>query len=215
MLLYSLRYVYFPPDVPRLRTAFWLINGIGKRQPVWPFDLYPTFTPATPSDVQVWEARWVTSGGREMRASPSAYYNVFGKSGLTWNVTSDAMLRKGDPEQDQARSLNLVRLLWQRELPDIQRNVAAVNVYRVEYRLQAPSDRFPAAFVAQSILYTFPLQEITGNSIPFSALKRNDPRVRPPVISNGDAVYPGNAPSEGKYPLWTSTIKRSYAMPVS
>jgi predicted DCC family thiol-disulfide oxidoreductase YuxK len=173
MLLYSLRYVYLSTNVPLLRTARWLVNGIGKRQPVWPFDLYPTFTSANPSDthIQVWEARWVTSEGREIRVSPNAYYGLFGNSGLTWNITSDEMLRGGDSEQNQARSLNLVRSLWKYELTDIQRNVTAVNIYRVEYRLQPPSDRFPAAVVAQSILYTFPLAKIMGNSIPFSAFK--------------------------------------------
>lgn len=163
MLPYRLGYLYFPPNVSRFRTAFWLVNGIGKRQPVWPFDLYPTFTPATSSPVQVWEARWVTSSGREIRVSPNAYYGVFGNSGLTWKITSDEMLRVGDSEQDQARSLNLIRSLWQRELPDIQRNVTAVNIYRVEYKLQPPSDQFPAALVAQSILYTFSLAKIMGN----------------------------------------------------
>jgi predicted DCC family thiol-disulfide oxidoreductase YuxK len=171
MLLYSLRYVYFPPNVPRLRTAFWLVNGIGKRQPVWPFDLYPTFTPAVPSTVQVWEARWVTPSGREMQISPSAYDHVFASSSLSLNITSYQMLEVRDPERDQARSLNLVRLLWQHESPNIQRNITAVNIYRVEYKLQSPRDRLPAALLTQSFLYAFPLQEITGNSTSFSVLQ--------------------------------------------
>ena len=43
---------------------------------------------------------------------------------------------------------------------EIQCAIKAVNIYRVEYRLQAPSDRLPAALVAQQILYTFPCSRI-------------------------------------------------------
>jgi hypothetical protein len=92
------------------------------------FDLGPTFTPATPSDVKVWEARWVTSSGQQMQISPTAYDNVFADSAVSWNITNGELLRTVAPEQDQARSLNLVRLLWQHELPDIQRNVTAVKI---------------------------------------------------------------------------------------
>jgi len=162
-LFYSLPDAYSPLNAPRLKTAHWLVNGIGKRMPVWPFDLYPTFTPASPKDVRIWEARWVTSSGSEMRVSPSAYYSAFGNTGLAMRITSFEMLREGDPEEDEARSLRLVRLLWQRELPDIRRNISAVNVYHARYYgRQPPSDRFRAALMAQSILYSFPIQKIMG-----------------------------------------------------
>ena len=162
MLLYSARYVHFSPNQRRFRPG-WFVNSIARRQPVWPFDLYPTFTPATASVVQVWEARWLTLTGPEIPVSPIAYHRVFSSSGLTWNIVSHEMLRQEDPERDQARSLNLIRLLWQREPPDTQRNITAVNIYLADYRLHAPSDGPPAALVSQKILYTFPLEVITGN----------------------------------------------------
>jgi predicted DCC family thiol-disulfide oxidoreductase YuxK len=158
MLLHT--YAFLPANVPHLGIARRLVNGVGKRQPVWPFDLYPTFTPPTGSVVEVWEARWVTSSGREILVSPIAYDHAFANSPLTLAITSDEMLRRTDPEQDQTRSLNLIRLLLRREPPEIQRNIRAVNIYRAEYKLQAPSDRFPAALVAQAILYTFPRSRI-------------------------------------------------------
>jgi len=160
MFLYRFGGVHSTTAVPRFRAAFQLIDSIGERQPVWPFDLYPTFNPPASSSVQVWEARWVTSSGREMRISPSAYDSVFANSSLTWKVTTDEMLRVGDPVRDEARSLNLARSLWHREPQDIRRKITAANIYRSEYRLQPPSDRFPAALVAQSLLYTFSLSRI-------------------------------------------------------
>jgi predicted DCC family thiol-disulfide oxidoreductase YuxK len=183
LLLYSLRDVYLPSNVPRLGAVRRLVNGFAKRRPVWPFDLYPTFTPATQSDLDIWEARWVTSNGREIRVSPTAYYSAFGNAGLAWNMTRWGIFRGGDPEESRARSLGLVRLLWQRELPSVQPNITGAKVYRVEYRLQPPAGRFPAALVAQRILYAFPLPSITGNSIRLSATvsqtaspPRNPPR---------------------------------------
>jgi predicted DCC family thiol-disulfide oxidoreductase YuxK len=167
MLLYNLRDVYLPASVPRLRRARWLVNGIGRRQPQWPFDLYPTYTPATAPDVHIWEARWVTSDGKEIEVSPSAYFTAFGNPGLTWNVLAD---RDWNPDSVEiyGRSLNLTRLLWKDELPDIRKTVTAVNVYRSEYRLEAPSDRFPAAVVKRSMLYTFPVTLLSDT--PASAL---------------------------------------------
>jgi hypothetical protein len=110
--------------------------------------------------VRIWEPRWVTSSGREMRVSPSAYYNVFGDSALTWNVVTE-MSAEGDPVQGRARSLNLARLLWRDELPDTHSTVTGVDIYLAEYRLQAPSDRFPPTPIAQTMLYTFPLAELS------------------------------------------------------
>jgi predicted DCC family thiol-disulfide oxidoreductase YuxK len=156
MLLYTLRDVYLPANAPRLRTARWLVNGIGKRQPEWPFDLYPTYTPAPAPDVRVWEARWVTSGGEEIQVSPSAYFKAFGNPGLSWSVVTGLYWDLNSDEVHE-RSLNLARLLWRDELPAIRNTVTAVDIYRAEYRLQAPSDRFPAEVTKRSMLYTFPL----------------------------------------------------------
>jgi hypothetical protein len=136
------------------------IDRLGKRKPVWPFDLYPTFTPPVPQTVEVWEARWVLPSGREVRVSPRAYNHVFGTCNVTWNITVYEMLRPASARQDQERSLHLAHLLWQREDPSIQRNVVAVNIYRSDYRLQAPASESPAELIAQSSLYTFPRSRI-------------------------------------------------------
>jgi len=156
MLLYNLRDVHLPANAPRLKTARWLVNGIKKRQPEWPFDLYPTFTPATPSDIQMWEARWVTSSGREMRISPTAYNRAFGSPSLTWNITT-GMLVDEDTAQGQTRSLDLVRLLWRNEIPDVRRSVTAVDIYRTEYTLHS-SDSAPAALLEGDLLHKFRLK---------------------------------------------------------
>jgi hypothetical protein len=102
----------------------------------------------------------VLPSGREVPVSPRAYNDVFGTWNVTWNVTTYEMLRTVSAERDQERSLNLAHLLWQRENPSIQRNVTAVNIYRSDYRLQAPAPQFPAELVAQSRLYAFPLSRI-------------------------------------------------------
>jgi hypothetical protein len=159
MFSYNLEYAFLT-KLPHHRILLRLVDSLGERKPVWPFDLYPTFTPAVPPTVQVWEARWVLPNGREMRVSPRAYNNVFGTWNVTWDVTTYEMLRTASAEQDQERSLNLAHLLWQREDPSIQRNVMAVNIYRSDYRLQAPAPQFPAELVAQTCLYAFPVSRI-------------------------------------------------------
>ena len=146
--------------LPHHRILLRLIDGLAERKPVWPFDLYPTFTPAVPRTVEVWEARWVLSSGSEVRVSPRAYNNVFGTWNVTWNVTTDEMLRRASARQDQERSLSLAHLLWQREDPSIQRTVMAVNIYRAAYNLQAPAPQFPAELVSQTCLYAFPRSQI-------------------------------------------------------
>jgi predicted DCC family thiol-disulfide oxidoreductase YuxK len=195
MLLYGFRHIYLPPDAPKLRTIRWLVNGIGRRQPVWPFDLYPTFTPATQPNLQIWEARWVTSNGSEIRVSPTAYNNVFGNPGLAWSITTGALLRSATPEQGQLRSLNLVRLLWQGELPNVQPDITGVNIYRAEYKLRSPADQFPAALVGQRILYTFPLSRIVGNSVP-------SPDTLPITIFSDAAPTPAPDFAIGVQPGW-------------
>jgi predicted DCC family thiol-disulfide oxidoreductase YuxK len=162
MLLYSLQDVYLPAQVPSLKTARRLVNGLGKRGPVWPFDLYPTFAPITPSNIAVWEARWVTSSGGEIRVSPSAYDQAFGNSALVWNITT-GMAGERDPARSQARSLDLVRLLWRAETPEIRQSATAVNIYRAEYRLQADENARP---LRESLLHSFPLGLIAGAGSP-------------------------------------------------
>jgi hypothetical protein len=175
MLLYNLRDIYLPANVPRVRTARWLVNGIEKRQPEWPFDLYPTFTPVAPSAINIWEARWVTSSGREMRISPTAYDHAFGNPSLAETITT-RMLAEEDSERGQAGSLDLVRLLWRSEIPDIRQSVTAVIIYRTEYTLHS-SDNAPAALVRESLLHTFPLKLFSEErTSPFASTNRNWPR---------------------------------------
>jgi predicted DCC family thiol-disulfide oxidoreductase YuxK len=177
MLLYNLRDVYLPASVPRLRTARWLVNGIGKREPRWPFDLYPSYTPATASEVKILEARWVTSDGQEVQISPSAYFKASGNPTQTFNVLT-GLYWNGNSVEVHQRSLDLARLLWSDEVPEIRNTVAAVDIYRAEYRLEAPSDRFPAAFVKRTILYTFPatlLSETPASALPGGVGLSGDP----------------------------------------
>ena len=91
-----------------------------------------------------------------MRISPTAYDHAFGNPSLAGNITT-RMLTEEDSERCQADSLNLVRLLWRDEIPDIRRSVTAVNIYRTEYALHS-SDNAPAAPVKESLLHTFPLR---------------------------------------------------------
>jgi len=146
--------------LPHHRIVLGLIERLGERKPVWPFDLYPTFTPAVPPMVQVWEARWVLPSGREVRVSPRAYNNLFGSWNVTWNVTTLEMLRPARADQDEERSLKLAHLLWEHEEPSVKRRAMAVNIYRSDYKLQAPAGQFPAELAAQNRLYAFPLSPI-------------------------------------------------------
>jgi hypothetical protein len=157
MLLYNLQDTYLPSNAPHLQSVRWLVNGIGKRRPQWPFDLYPTYTPATPSGVHVWEAYWVTSDGKEVRVSPNAYFKLSGNSGLTWSIVTD-LYWNGNAAEVRERSLDLTRLLWRNESSNIRNTVTAVSVYFSDYRLEAPTplDRYPALLVGRKLLYTFP-----------------------------------------------------------
>jgi predicted DCC family thiol-disulfide oxidoreductase YuxK len=155
MLLYRLRPVHSPPETRWLKTVWWRVDGIGKRGPFWPFDLYPTFTPATPPDIKIWEARWVTSNGREIRVSPTSYDHAFGNAPLTMTITT-GMLAEQESERGQARSLHLVRLLWRNEVPEIRRSATAVNIYSAEYKIRPPNNA-PFVPLRESLLHTFPL----------------------------------------------------------
>ena len=159
MFCYNLEYASLT-KLPHHRILVRVVKGLGDAKPVWPFDLYPTFTPAVSPTLWVWEARWVLPSGHEVQVSPRAYNNLFGTWNATWSVTTYDILRKGSYEQDEERSLNLAHLLWQQEDPSIQRNVMAVNIYRSEYRLRAPAPQSPGELVAQIRLYAFPKSRI-------------------------------------------------------
>jgi predicted DCC family thiol-disulfide oxidoreductase YuxK len=161
MLLYSLREVYLPTTARWLAPARWLVDGIGWRAPTWPFDLYPTFTPVTPSEVDVWEGRWVTSQGSELKISPSAYDGVYQSSNLTWNVLTSAA-HDPNPAHSQTRSLDLVRALWRAEAENVRESVTAVNIYSARYRLK-PSDDAPGVLLKETLIDTFPVETISEN----------------------------------------------------
>jgi predicted DCC family thiol-disulfide oxidoreductase YuxK len=159
MFLYSLREVYLPPTARFLAPVRWLVNGIGWRAPTWPFDLYPTFTPVTPPEVDIWEARWVTADKHELRVSPQAYSDLYENSNLTWNVLTNAG-HDPNPERHQKRSLDLVRALWRTESQDVRESVVAVKIYRARYRLE-PSEHGPGTLLRESLIQTFPVEVVS------------------------------------------------------
>jgi predicted DCC family thiol-disulfide oxidoreductase YuxK len=161
MLIYSLRDVYLPPTARWLAPARWLVNGIGWRAPTWPFDLYPTFTPLTPPEFEIWEARWVTGHGRELRISARAYDGLYANSNLTWNVLTGAA-HDPNPQRSRTRSLDLVRALWRIESPDVRESATAVRIYRARYRLK-PSEHGPGTLLQETLIYTFPVKVVLEN----------------------------------------------------
>jgi predicted DCC family thiol-disulfide oxidoreductase YuxK len=129
------------------RPARKLVVDVGQARPVWPFTYYPTFSYATGSDAVVWEARWILDG-REVRVSPQAYDNAFHNSGAVWSIVSDSRT------EDQAHSIDLVRTLWNKELPNIRQSVTGVRIYQATYHL-GPASQAPGAIVSERLLYTF------------------------------------------------------------
>jgi len=67
------------------------------------------------------------------------------------------MLVDEDTAQGQTRSLDLVRLLWRNEIPDVRRSATAVDIYRTEYALHS-SDSAPAALLEGDLLHKFRLK---------------------------------------------------------
>jgi hypothetical protein len=183
MLLYSLRSAYAPKVA--IRSVWWLVDGIGKRGPYWPFDLYPTFTPAARPDIEIWEARWVTSSGLEMRITPAAYDRAFGDAPLTMMITT-GMLEEQESERGRARSLDLVRLLWRDENPDVRRLIAAVNIYSAEYALQS-SHGGPPVLLREKLLHTFSLELFAKEGIGLRPenLARAEPRCGANPLAHG------------------------------
>jgi hypothetical protein len=156
MLLYSWRALY------AARSASWfarsramVVDGVAWRKPEWPFDLYPTFAGAAPSQVELWEARWVTSDGREVRVSPGAYWATFGNPGMTWEM---AVRTRPDSNAaaSRAHSLNLVRALWRSETLDVRTRVSDVRVYVARYRLQ-PTVHSIGILGSETLIETFPV----------------------------------------------------------
>jgi predicted DCC family thiol-disulfide oxidoreductase YuxK len=129
------------------RPARKLVVDVGEARPEWPFTYYPTFSFATGSDAVLWEARWILDG-REVRVSPQAYDNAFHNSGTAWNIVSDTQI------DDQARSIDLVRTLWNKELPSVRQSATGVRIYQATYRL-GPASQAPGTLMSAKLLYTF------------------------------------------------------------
>ncbi|MGB7266521.1 MAG: DCC1-like thiol-disulfide oxidoreductase family protein [Terracidiphilus sp.] len=147
-------YTELPGKVAKLPAfARKTIVHVGRAQPVWPFNYYPTFSYGTGGEADLWEARWIVDG-REVRVSSQAYENAFHNSGTVWNIATDPQNKA--PE----RSLELVRTLWRTESPDIKQSVSGVKIYWTSYRL-GPASQAPGALESASLLFTFPKEDFS------------------------------------------------------
>lgn len=142
----------FTARLPSLANR--LVVGVGRRKPVWPFDMYPTFASPTPGEAVIWEPHWVTSSGHEERISPKVYDAAFGSSGLMWTIVSDTH------DEARTRSLDLVRVLWLSESASIKQRVTAVKIYRSRYRLEPPEQGF-GKLINADLLDSFPVDEVS------------------------------------------------------
>jgi len=134
-----------------------LVVHIGKSNPEWPFAHYPTFTAPTPREYEVWRACWVENG-HDVYIGPPVYYKAFGNTGMTWSMLTDMH------NDDQARSLDLVRALWRAESPSVKQSVEGVRIYRAMYRLKSPGPEGLEPFKA-TLLYTFPVQSVSQGDL--------------------------------------------------
>jgi len=126
------------------------------REPVWPFDLYPTFSDTPGEFTDVWEARVALPDGREVGISRSAYAAAFGHTTKCLEITHGIM-RERDPARQRSRSLDLVRTLWRHEPPEVRQAATGVKIYHATYRIN-PTDR---AVVVQNLIHTFPVDLIS------------------------------------------------------
>lgn len=100
----------------------------------WPFDRYPAFTRARPSETTVWEARAVLESGAELRVAPRAWASAFGSPARCMRITA-AILAVGESEHRRARSREVALVLWRNEAPELR--AVAVAVYEARYALAA------------------------------------------------------------------------------
>jgi len=149
---------------PRVLSEKWLapvarvFNGVARRRPNWPFDLYPTFAGVTPGEVFTAESRWALADGSEKVASPDAYWRTFANPGLTWNITSQ-LANELPGEQKRAKALDLVKALWLAEDPEKGKSVVAVRVFEVRYKLQSAPGPL-AALLEETLIFSFPVSEL-------------------------------------------------------
>jgi len=149
---------------PRMRSEKWfaplarVIDGVARRRPNWPFDLYPTFAGVTSGEVFTVESRWALADGSEKVASPYAYWRAFANPGLTWNINTQ-LAAESSGEQKRAKALDLVKALWRAEDPDMEESVVAARVFEVRYKLQsAPAPL--AALLNETLVFSFPVDEL-------------------------------------------------------
>ena len=122
----------------------------------WPFDVYPTFSRPSASQVEIWEARAVLSTGREIAIAPSAYEAVFGHSAKSW-VAVQTTLAEHNPERQRARSLDVIRSVWPFEPAEVRETAVAVNVYTSKY-----TTRPPGKVIEEKLIETFPVEVVVA-----------------------------------------------------
>jgi predicted DCC family thiol-disulfide oxidoreductase YuxK len=160
LLLYPFRQSHRLTSVRLLAPAIQLVDEIGQHRLSWPFDLYPTFAGLTDGKIEVFEARWILADGGEQQVTPTAYWRAFGNSGLTWVITSHLPY---DPDAEHRRnlSLDLVRVLWRAERPDVRKSVLGARIYRVRYQLQPAQDSM-AKLLDEVHVFTFPMEQLAN-----------------------------------------------------
>lgn len=149
-----------------LRSKRWfspvaqLVDGVASCR--WPFDIYPTFAGIASGEIRTFEYRWGLSDNSERRVSPTAYWQTFRNSGLTWNIMTQLESDQAS-EANRARALDLAKALWQAELPNVRGSAVNLRLYQVRYRLQSAPGPL-AKLIDQTPTYTFPIKLLlTGN----------------------------------------------------
>jgi len=134
-----------------------ILGAIDYRRPNWPFDQYPRFDGTWKAQTSLWEPRALLPDGRQQRLSARAYAVTLGHP-TKCAVVASRLYREPDPARHQARSLELVRALWQNEAEQIQRTAVQVLVYHVTYDMN-PSRR---AVLEEHLIHVFPISLITS-----------------------------------------------------
>lgn len=137
-----------------------LVNGVSRCR--WPFDMYPTFADMTSGKFQIYECRWVLEDGRELLASPDAYWNAFGNTGLTSTIMTD-LGRHESSDHKGSQELDLAKLLWRKEKLSFEKPVVAARIYRVRYSLQSAR----ASLVScenQTLQFSFPVDSLVDDA---------------------------------------------------
>lgn len=142
--------------LPRGHVTRRALEVFARQRPVWPFDQYPTFVYRASEEPEIWEARLVLLDGREVKLSPKAYNAAIGSPARCSTVTN-GVRRERDPGRHLSRSLDLVRLLWRHEVPQVRRNAIEVRVYHATHSTN-PARRTP---LKEQLIHRFPAELIT------------------------------------------------------